>query len=364
MSRFENRTFANLQSEMLDQYKNDMKTDVQEGSLVSVSIAKQAVRLEDAYRNLDYINDNMLPDTMDREHLISWGASLGMPVSEGKYALVKAEFNVEIETGTEYTASEADYSYIVVEDLGKASDGSFQYSLESLDPGTAPGSYRGEIEPAEDIPDGFESAKITDLIIAGADAEETEDYRDRLSEAFNTRASSGNMAYYIKECDEFDGIAATKVARRTKSSELINVYVLSDGYAIPSAKILKNLKEYLDPEDQSGFGMGVVPIGHRVKVNSAVPVAISVEVKVEYEPDQNYASMKEAMEDAVRKYLTELRSTWEKSSFLAVRVFGIESAIINVKGIVDAEKCTINDSASNKILGEFEVPVFASLKVS
>ena len=102
MSLFSDKTFENLQSDML----NDTSTDVdqQEGSLIATSIGKQAVRLEEAYAALDYVNDNMLVDTQDRDHLVATGEECGLPIKEGTPAVVLAVINCEVELGETFTA--------------------------------------------------------------------------------------------------------------------------------------------------------------------------------------------------------------------------------------------------------------------
>lgn len=366
MSRFDDRTFENLQREMLDDYKSDMKTDVQEGSLVSVSIAKQAVRLEEAYNNLSSLDDNALVDTMDRDHLERWGQQVGLPIDAGDYAIVRCRFNIKVEVGTEYTASDSDYIFIITEYIGETSVNGktyYLYNAESEDVGTDAGGYRGDIEPVDDIPDGFEEAAVTETVYAGKNEEETEDYRDRLLEAFYERDCAGNKAYYIKLCKAFDGIAATKVKRRQENDEYINLYVLADGYTIPSSDLLNNLKEYLDPSENEGQGLGEAPICHKVKVNPAVARKIKVSMQIEFETGSSYEGLKDEIKNAVNTYLTNLKSKWQDSDKLVVRISGIEGEVIKISGIVDAMNCQINGSSGNLVLNEFEVPDLESLEV-
>ena len=66
---FEDRTFENIMSEMMQDMPNDINTE--EGSVIYNACAKQALKLEEFYLSAAYIYDNMLPDEQDEEHFPS-----------------------------------------------------------------------------------------------------------------------------------------------------------------------------------------------------------------------------------------------------------------------------------------------------
>ena len=182
-------------------------------------------------------------------------------------------------------------------------------------------------------------------------------------EFFFDREYAGNRAYYKNLVDEFDGAEACKVKRRSEDDEYITLYVLADGYALPSDSLLNELKEYLDPADSSGGGYGKAPIGHKVQVLSALSTDITVSATLEYETGYSYDALKEAIRTALEKYFTNLRMSWEDSSNLVVRISGIENALINIDGVLDAGNVRINDSASNLKLDEYTVPTLKNINV-
>lgn len=365
MSKYSDITFETLQQDMLETYNNDLKTDAQEGSLAAISLSKQAARLADFYADLDSIENNMYVDTMDRENLIEWGAQVGYPIDEGDYAIVTGYLNVECEIGAEFSATDSDYNYNVIEFLGTDTVNGktvYKYNFEATDLGIDAGNFTGYIEPLDDITN-FEEGVITGCVTAGKDAEETEDYRERLLEAFSTASCAGNIAYYTNEVDSYDGFAACKVKRRVAGDEYVYLYTLADGYTLPSDDQINALKEYLDPTTNEGLGFGKAPIGHKVKVMSAVAKNITITASIEYEAGNTWESVKSGADTALKAYFTALRKTWESTDNLIVRMSGIENALISVNGILDASNILINGLNQNLKIDEFSVPIYSSITV-
>lgn len=365
MSRFDSKTYENIKEDMLASLHEDYGVDAQEGSFMDIAVSKMAARLEEAYIDIDNIDQNLLIDTMDREHLIESGAEVGLLVDEGTSAVVKGRLNVQCEIGDIFTATDADYSYIAVEYLGSSvvdDETYYEYDFQSVEPGIDAGAFVGNIEPMDAL-DGFEAGYIESCVIPGTNEEETEDYRARRMEFFFDRECAGNRAYYRNLVDEFDGVEACKIKRRAEGDEYVTLYVLADGYALPGASLLNELKEYLDPADSSGGGYGEAPIGHKVQVLSALSTDITVSATLEYEAGYSYDVLQEAIETALEKYFTNLRATWEDSSQLVVRISGIENALIDIDGVLDASNTRINDSASNLKLGEYTVPNLKNINV-
>ena len=185
MSRYEDKTQENILNDSLAKANNLMselpeeeRVSMDEGSLIYLALSKNALRLEEAYAELDALNDNLLVDTQDEEHLIETGAEAGLPIISGTPANVRAELNCEAEEGTEFSAVDSDYNYILTEFIETIIDGEntrYAYVLEAMDDGVAPGNYRGDIEPV-DFLDGFDTGEIVSTIDPGTEQEDIEVY--------------------------------------------------------------------------------------------------------------------------------------------------------------------------------------------
>lgn len=369
MSRYDDRTYENLMEEMRSDVSADI--DQQEGSFVDLALGKQAVRLEEAYENLEYVYDNMLVDTQDREHLIESGAEAGIPIDEGSQAVVLATINCECEAGTIFSALDSEYNYEVGDYVGRIDhetvddDGEpitlsyYQYQLIAEDPGVEPGSYTGDIEPADFI-DDFEEGWIVSLITAGEDEEETEAYRERRLQWFQTKACAGNRAYYKDVIKDLDNVGGVKLQRRQAGSSYIEAYIQNSGYRAASAALLAAVKAAVDPTEYTGEGYGLAPIGHQVTIHSVTETTVNLVLTLELDAGLEYDDIKSQVEAKCESYIAGLRAEWEDESYLIVRISGLEMKILEVEGVQDIS-LTINGYASNLQLGTYAIPVLGTV---
>lgn len=369
MSLYDDRTAENLQAEMRADLSSDV--DQQEGSFIDLALAKQATRLEEAYENLEYVYDNMFCDTQDREHLIESGAEAGLLIDEGTQAVVLATVNCEIEEGVIFTALDSEYNYETGEFVGRVDHETvddegdpvtlsyYQYKLTAEDVGVEPGSYRGDIEPVEFI-DGFEEAWIVALVNAGTDEEDTEAYRERRLQWFQTKPCAGNRAWYKETLHELDNVGGCKMKRRQAGSSYVEIYIIDADYNPASGTITAAVKDAIDPTAYSGEGYGLAPIGHSVNVQSAESVTANIAATLTLETGLVYDDVKTAVEAACAGYLKELRQEWEDKANLLVRISGLEQAILEVEGVNDVS-VTINSSSSNLTLTTYQVPVLGTV---
>ena len=118
---FDDRLFDTIMEEMMAEVGNDMRTD--EGSLIYNACAKIASKLEEVYGDMEDINDNMLPDTQDIEHLIRYAKERGISYKYATAPIVKGVFDQKIEIGERFSCG--DYNYTVTELIEN-----FDYKLE------------------------------------------------------------------------------------------------------------------------------------------------------------------------------------------------------------------------------------------
>lgn len=369
MSLYEDRTYENLMAEMRADVSSDI--DQQEGSFIDLVLGKQAVRLEEAYENLDYIHENMLCDTQDREHLIESGAEAGQPIYEGTEAEVLVVINCEVPEGTVLSAIDSEYNYATAEMIGRKDiqsvddDGEpitlsyYTYRAVAEDTGIEPGSYRGEIEPS-DFLDDFDDGWIEDVLVPGKDEEDIEGYRERRLQWFQTKACAGNRAYYKEILHELENVGGVKIKRRLPGSTYIEVCIQDAAYKAASEEIIAAVKNAVDPEEYSGEGYGLAPIGHEVNITTVKAVTVNVSAALVLELIE-YEDIKSQVEAACEKYLAELRERWEDETNLIIRKSAIETRILEIQGVHDAA-VTINGQAKNVELTENEIPILGTIE--
>lgn len=348
---FEEKTYENIMAEMMAEMPSDVNTE--EGSLIWNACAKQALQLEEAYLALQQVEDNMYTDTQDEEHLIRNGADKGVPIREATNAVLKAEFQQDIETGTRFTANDLNYRV-----LGQISG--YFYEMECEESGTEGNIGSGELSPI-DFVEGYEGGIIVGILRPGSDQEDTEEYRKRILSLLDCNYFGGNRADYINFIESLSGVGAVKVKRREEGEEYIYPYILDAEYGVPSEELVSFVQNEVDPEQSHGTGDGIAPIGHKVIIRNAVGVTIDVASVIAYDDGYSQEALNSRMEAAVDGYFTELARAWKETEHLIVRIAQIESRFIQIEGILDIADTRLNGNGNNIVLSYEEIPVRGSI---
>ena len=348
---YENKTFENIMNDMLEEVEGE-DIDKSEGSLVWNAVAKMAMQLEEAYEAISDVYDNIMVDTMDLEHLIAFGGEIGIPIKEATPAIFRVQTNCEFEEGDSFEHTEQDLSYTIVE-IEDAEN--HIYVVECDDEGTEANKYLGEIEP-EEYKEEFETGELIELVTPGVDEEEEEVYRDRIMNSWEERSFAGNRAYYVSEVGNLDGVGAVKAVRVTEPLATVKVCILNDEYDAPSAELIAEVQEAVDPEDSTGEGNGMAPIGAKVKILGATVQTINVTATLALASGVTLADIASQLTNAIDSYFNELATTWESKTGQVVRRARIESGIVAIEGVEDVSAITLNGSSGNIDIGEFVFP--------
>ena len=391
-----NVTYDELLGRMLARVPD--KFDKREGSVIFDALSPAAVELQNCYIELNRVIAESYADSASREYLILRCKERGIVPYEATNAVLKGVFtptSIDV-TGKRFNIGAV--NYVVTE---KITDGEYKVQCES--PGIVGNQYLGAMIPIEYI-EGLETAEITEVLIPGEDDEDTEALRERYFGSFNIRAFGGNKADYIEKISAIAGVGGVKITRvwnadikpaelvpsesvlawyesasgtlsedvRTwlaaiisaaKSGKLtaggcVLATILNSEFNPASAALIERVKETLDPSESAGEGMGVIPIGHVVTVQSAEAVEVDVSANITFDEGYGWDNLQNAIDSAVSEYLLELRKSWQNASSLIVRISQIETRILGIKGVVDISDAVLNGSPANLTLGAYEVPVF------
>lgn len=391
-----NVTYDDILARMLARVPD--KFDKREGSVIFDALSPAAVELQNCYIELNRVIAESYADSASREYLILRCKERGIVPYEATNAILKGVFtptSIDV-SGKRFNIGAG--NYVVTE---KITDGEYKVQCES--PGIVGNRYLGAMIPIEYI-EGLETAEITEVLIPGEDDEDTEALRERYFGSFNIRSFGGNKADYIEKISAIAGVGGVKITRvwnadikpaelvpsesvlawyesasgtlsedvRTwlaaiisaaKSGKLtaggcVLATILNSEFNPASAALIERVKETLDPSDSAGEGMGVIPIGHVVTVQSAAAVEVNVSVNITFDEGYGWDNLQNAIDSAVSEYLLELRKSWQNASSLIVRISQIETRILGIKGVVDISNAALNGSPANLTLGAYEVPVF------
>ncbi len=346
---YENVTYEGILKRMLAGIPDTM--DKREGSVIYDALAPAALEIRMMYAELDQILDDCFADTASRGYLIRRAAERGLCPKEATYSILRAVCvpnSVEIPVGAKFTLN--DLSYTAVE---KITDGEYKVRCETV--GSAGNKYFGEMTPVDYI-QGLESVSIVELMIPGEDEEDTEVFRKRYLESFDSHAYGGNITDYIQKTNLIAGVGATKVTPAWNGGGTVLLTILDSEFNAAGSALIGRVQEQIDPRGDGG-GSGIAPIGHVVTVNTAEEVRIDVTFDLVTDEGYTFDRLRSHIEEEIEGYLLDLRSEWHSHDNLAVRIAQIESRIMGLDGVVDIQNTRINGTESNIILTKYQIPV-------
>ncbi len=399
---YEEQTYETILSRMLNHVSD--KLDKRPSSLIYDTHSATAIELQTLYIELEYLIKNSYGDTAAREFLILLAKDRGLTPEPATKAILQGEFtpaNIDV-TGKRFNIGEI--NYVVTEQI---ESGTYKVQCEIV--GIVGNQYLGDMIPMEYI-DGLQTARLTSLLIPGEDEEDTEVFRQRYFASFQEQSFGGNRADYMTKVRSMDGVGSCKVKRVWNSdihpadmipdAEVQNWYEAvistvpakvklwleavyaaakdkkltvggtvqivitdSDDYGEASTTLIQSVQQMIDPEENTGEGYGLAPIGHVVKVISAIPVTIQISTTVTFEDGHNWSNTRTAIEEAVDSYFLELRKAWADTTQTIVRVSQIENRILGVAGVVDIADTSLNGTVANLMLGDNEIPKLGGVSV-
>lgn len=325
--------------------------DTREGSIIYDALAPAAVELQNAYLELDMVLDEAFADTASRYYLIKRAAERGLLPYDATRAIVKGVFTpstVVIPIGSRFSLGTQ--TYAVKE---KITDGAYRLECETA--GEVGNESSGTLVPVDYV-DGLETAELTELLIPGEDEEETEAFRNRYFNSLNAQAFGGNVADYQETVNALQGVGGVKVYPVWNGGGTVKIVIITSQYAKPTQELLDFVKNEIDPEEQSGTGVGLAPIGHVVTVEGVQEVPINVTMQISFQEGYAWEDIQSEAEIRLEEYLLDLRKAWAESKELVVRISQIETRILNISGVLDVTGTIINGEAQNLALSPDSIP--------
>ena len=179
---YEEMTFEAILQRMLANTPAGL--DKREGSILYDALAPAAVELAKMYTELAAVLHETFADTASREYLVLRAAERGLSPYPATAAVVKGVFNCEIPAGSRFSCEGSFYG---VEEALPEEETGYAYALRCESAGSAANGVFGRLVPTGSI-EGLRSARITELLIPGEDAEDTELFRSRYLGSFQSQA--------------------------------------------------------------------------------------------------------------------------------------------------------------------------------
>lgn len=399
---FEERTYEALTKRAMARVPADL--DKREGSMVFNGVAPSMAEVAQLYIGLDFILRATYLSTAPREYLIKRAADRNMAPYPASAAVFRAECNIEVPAGTRFSCE--DLNFVVVERMEPEYDTetglSHRVACETA--GAAANSYSGALIPIEYVR-GLMRAELVELLIPGDDEEETERFRQRVLDSFQSKAFGGNQADYREKVLAIPGVSAVKVhpvwnedlepaslipgqeatawyqsvintlepapaawlrAVYTAASRklltvggCVKLVIMASNHAAPSSTLIEEVQTTIDPAQNTGEGKGFAPIGHVVHVAGVIPEPVNIGLHLTYASGWSWEAVRSYIEAVIDAYFEELAETWAVSERIIVRVSQIESRILSscASMVTDIGGTEINGLEANLSLGEDSIPV-------
>lgn len=354
MALYEDVTFEIILQRMLDAVPD--KFDRREGSVIYDALAPAAIELTNMYIELDTILNESFADTETRTYLIKRAAERGLKPKPATNAVLVGKFTpqgVAIPDGARFSCETL--NYVVKELKGSTTDADYYY-LQCETAGEAGNKFFGQLIPIDYI-DGLETAELTETAIPGEDEEDTELFRKRYFNSFNSQAYGGNKQDYKEKVNSLDGVGGVKVYPVWNGGGTVKLVIIDSTHSVPSPTLISNVQTAIDPTQNAGEGLGIAPIGHVVTVQGVTGLTVNITTTITYQTGWDWESAKPYIQTAMNTYFKELAETWESETSLVVRISQVESRILACAGVLDVNDTRLNGQASNLSLTDVQIPV-------
>lgn len=261
---------------------------------------------------------------------------------------------------------------VYVNEDGNVVPGSYIMQCNTV--GSVGNSYIGRIVPNDYI-EKLASAEITTLLYPGEEEESDDSLRERFLANLMKTAFGGNIAQYRQWAKEIPGIGGVQVYPVWAGGGTVKLSIIDTDYNSCSSEFCQTILEKFDPENsggETGLGLGIAPIGHKVTVNTPLPRTINVSGKITLLPGYKLKTLLPQIKLALEEYLLSLRQAWENSddenNYSVIVYLGrINFAILNVKGVSSAYELQLNGTDTDIRLTETsslqEIPVLGTVSL-
>lgn len=398
---FENMTYEALLARALSRVTSPV--DKREGSMVMNGVAPSMAELAQLYIAADFVFQATYIATAPREYLIKRARDRNMAPYPASPAVYRAEFNIEVPVGTRFSCDDLNFIVTARMDPEDDTETGLSHQVICETPGAAANTYGGTLIPVEYV-QGLTRAKLVELLIPGDDEEETEAFRQRVMDSFQSQVFGGNQADYREKVLAMNGVGDLKIhpvwngdiapaslipdeavdtwytstistVSGTVATWLTAVYtaakekkltvggtvklvIMASDYKAPTPTLLEEIQTAIDPEQNAGEGLGLAPIGHVVHVTGVTPEEVDIELHLTYASGWDWEAVKSYAETVIDAYFVELSQDWASSDFLTVRISQIESRILSECSnmVTDIGGTKINGQESNLALDPDSIP--------
>ncbi len=342
-------SYENILARMIAKVPSDM--DTREGSIIYDALAPTAAELANEYIEIQIFKDQMFVLTAIGQNLDKIGDNYGIPRNTATYAERIAQFTdtnnnlMSLPIGSRFAVPDSDdnviYAITKILEVGKA-------VVTCEQKGTVGNEYSGAILPLFSI-SNLKEAKIISTQTPAQDKEDDDVYRARIVAKLNSKGFAGNIRAYkdlFTDGKEFTGTSEPKVFPVWNGGGTVKISALDTEYNALSNEFLAQLKDLIDPETDTGNGIGLAPIGHKVTI--VTPTQYTVNISVTLDLDSvTLDNVRSEINTNLEAYLLSIRKNWVNNDKTSVYTAQVISACVSVSGVKNVTNVKLNDVAAD-----------------
>ena len=332
--------------------------DKRPGSIIYDALAPICLELAEAYVKMDIMEEQTFLTTATGINLDKRAFDYGLSRTPATNALRIAEFkkykmdsdgnfvhddkgnkiliDMDITEGARFTLPED--SSITFEYIGKT-DGYNILKCEQT--GTKGNEHVGTILPLIPIKNLIE-AKITSTYKPAEDEETDEELRKRVVDSINYSSFGGNIEDYIEKVNAIDGVGNTKVFPAWQYNGSVLLSIVDPIFNPRTDEFAKNLKEQIDPDEDTGQGVGIAPIGHYVTITTPVKKYVNVSMSVELMNTVTLETIKEDIERKISEYFETVKKSFGQNVNLTIYRARIIEKVLELKEVLNVKDVALN----------------------
>ena len=384
MSYSDDNTFEKILDRCL---ANDRLVDVDKrvGSIIYDALAPVCLELAEAYVKMDILEEQTYLMTATGNNLdkrvYDYGISRRKATralrigefkqykvdSQGNYVLdennQKILIDMEIETGIRFSIPEN--AEITYEYIGKT-DGYKILECEQL--GTQGNEHLGTILPLTPILN-LAQANIISTYKPAEDDETDTELRARAVASLNYGAFGGNIQDYIERVNAIDGVGQTKVFPAWQYNGSVLLSVVDPLYNPITNEFAQNLKEQIDPEDSTGQGIGMAPIGHYVTITTPTRQDVDVALSITFVNTETIETIQEEVERKIEEYFLSIRKSYAQDVNLTIYRARIIEKVLELEFVLNVTDVKLNGEMNDIVyvdeglLGKQYLPYLRSVTI-
>lgn len=335
--------------------------DKREGSIiydalapVCYLLAQQNIRLQAIYQNtfVAYAQGEALDLRSQEQGLTRYPATYAV---KKVYAIGSDGLPTTIPLGSRFSTIGTSIIYSITSVYtanGVVQAGYYEATCETS--GVVGNDYVGDLIMVTNL-NNVAQVTMSDLITPARDEETDDELRTRYLDKVNEKSFGGNIAQYREELKAISGVGAVQIYPVWNGGGTVKLSVIDTDYNTLGTDFINQLKETIDPENNSGEGIGIAPIGHKVTIVTPTETTIDIDTTITLMQGYVLSQVEDNIKSALSSYINSLRQHWGDSSetntySTAVYIARINASILSVEGVANVTNTTINDSESDLIL--------------